>query len=345
MNKPTSTLIDPPASPAPPSVPPPSEPLHLATPVAGTYEACQQCGAPLDRRQRYCVSCGSRRGDTTNPASRYFAAASHRRRQGGAVAGRPVSAQPQASSARTAAVFFFILLPIAVAVGVLVGRGGSDTDNAALLAALKQSGATASTAAGAAATDASNTSSNLLPSDFSLDKGYTVLIGQLPIDGTDQAAADTAKSDAEGKGAKDVGIINPGDFVTKPDQGQDSYVVYSGEFKTKGDAEKALTGLKKDFPDAKVIGVTAGGSSAGGSTSGGSADAGHVVAQTQHGDVHQVSGLAPSDEQVQQDTETVNHIADQTGADYTNQQQQLPDVISIGGNPDDAPPLPTGAGD
>jgi hypothetical protein len=257
-------------------------------------------------------------------------------------------AQPQASTARTAAVFFFILLPIAVAVGVLVGRGGSSTDNAALLAALKQSGATASTAGGAAS-NVSDTNSNLLPSDFSLDKGYTVLIGQLPIDGTDQAAADAAKSDVEGKGAKDVGIINPGDFVTKPDQGQDSYVLYSGEFKTKADADKALAGLKKSFPDAKVIGVTAGGSASGTTPgdkpTGDPANGGQVVAQTQHGEVHQVTGLKPSDQQIAQDTQTVNNIANQTGSDYTNQQEQLPDVTSIGGNPDDAPPLPTGAGD
>ena len=37
MNKPTSTLIDPPASPAPPV----HEPLHLAAPAA--FEACGGC--------------------------------------------------------------------------------------------------------------------------------------------------------------------------------------------------------------------------------------------------------------------------------------------------------------
>jgi hypothetical protein len=343
MNKPTSTLIDPPAAPSPHA----EQRLAVAAPVAGSYEACQQCGSPLDRRQRYCVNCGSRRGDPSNPASRYFAAASQRRRQNVTVAtaGR-APAQQQGSTSRTVAVFFFILLPIAVAVGVLVGRGGSSTNDDELLAALQNSGATASTSGAAGAADTSDTSANLLASDFSLDKGYTVMIGSLPIDGTDQAAADSAKSDAEKKGAKDVGIINPGDFVTKPDQGQDGYVLYSGEFQSKGDADKALAGLRKDFPDAKVIGVTAGGSggSSGGSI-GGSNGGGHVVAQTQHGEVHQVSGLKPTDEEIQQSTETVNHIAQQTGADYTDQQQELPDIIPVGGDPDNAPPLPTGAGD
>jgi hypothetical protein len=343
MNKPTSTLIDPPVAPGPPV----HEPLQLAAPAA--FEGCQQCGAPLDRRQRYCVSCGSRRSDATNPASRYFATASQRRRQSVAVAARPASVQPpQASTPRTIAVFFLVLLPIAVAVGVLVGRGGSSNDNDALLAALEKSGATASTAGAGAATDVSDTSSNLLPSDFSLDKGYTVMIGTLPIDGTDQAAADSAKSDAEGNGAKDVGIINPGDFVTKPDQGQDAYILYSGEFDSKADADKAIGGLKKDFPDAKVIGVTAGGGSSGstgGKPTNDPADGGKVVAQTSHGEIHQVTGLKPSDEQVQEDTETVQQIANQTGTDYTDQQEQLGDVTSVGGDPSDAPPLPTGAGD
>jgi len=50
------------------------------------YESCQECGAPLDRQQRYCVNCAARRSDASNPAARYFAAASRDRRRVGATA-------------------------------------------------------------------------------------------------------------------------------------------------------------------------------------------------------------------------------------------------------------------
>jgi uncharacterized protein YegP (UPF0339 family) len=328
-------------------------PVTPATLVSvAPFESCEQCGAAMDRQQRYCVSCGTRSGSAANPASRYFAAASRRRRLA-PVAGAPATPAgvPPASSTRTAAVFFFALLPIAVAVGVMVGRSGSSGDEQAILDALRDGKvATATASAGTDAATVSNTSDQLLASDFSLDKGYTVELDSLPIDGTDQAAADAATKDAEGKGAKDVGIINPGDFRTTPDQGQQDYILYSGEYSSKAEAQKALGGLKKGFPAATVIGVTSSDASAGSSSAGGGSDnslsQGQVIAHTSHGDVHAVAGAPPPTEQdIQESTAIVNQIANQEGADYTDQQQQLPDVIPVGGDPNDAPPLPTGNGD
>jgi hypothetical protein len=325
--------------------PQPSElPVTPATLVSvGPFEPCQDCGAPLDRQQRYCVNCGARSAEAVNPASRYFAAASRQRRRSAQPAAAAVGATPPHSSTKTAAVFFFALLPIAVAVGVVVGRSGSSPDQQAILDALRDANTGAAVASTGDTVAVSDTSGNLLASDFSLDKGFTVKLGALPIDGTDQAAADSAMSDAEGKGAKDVGIINPGDFRTAPDQGQNDYILYSGEFSSKADAEKALTGLKKDFPDAEVIGVT---SAAAGGSAAAAGGGGQVIAHSSHGDVHQVAGAPPpTDEQIQQGTQIVNDIANQQGSDYTDSQQQLPDVIPIGGDPNNAPPLPTGAGD
>jgi hypothetical protein len=113
--------------------------------VPSQYEPCEECGAPLDPQQRYCVNCAARRGNGANPASRYFAMMSRRAR-------RP-AARPRAkavSNSRAAAVGFFALLPIAVAIGVVVGRGGSGGgENEALLEALRrQDAAVASTAPG-----------------------------------------------------------------------------------------------------------------------------------------------------------------------------------------------------
>jgi hypothetical protein len=99
-------------------------------------EPCEECGAPMDPQQRYCVECAARRGNGSNPASRYFAAMSKKSR-------RPLTksqAKPAGGGSRAAAVGFFALLPIAVALGVVVGRSGGSGDSSedALLKALHQ---------------------------------------------------------------------------------------------------------------------------------------------------------------------------------------------------------------
>jgi hypothetical protein len=109
-----------------------SEQIAPTRPPQG-YEPCEECGAPLDPQQRYCVECAARRGNGSNPASRYFASMSKKSR-------RPLvkgQAKPPGGGSRAAAVGFFALLPIAVALGVVVGRSGSgDSNEQALLQAL-----------------------------------------------------------------------------------------------------------------------------------------------------------------------------------------------------------------
>ncbi|MGN6215969.1 MAG: hypothetical protein ACTHN7_03295 [Solirubrobacterales bacterium] len=117
------------------------------------YEPCEECGAPMDPQQRYCVECAARRGNGANPSSRYFAAMSKKAR-------RPlVGPAPKPSpTSRAAAVGFFALLPIAVALGVMVGRSGSGggNDNEALLQALRERQASAASTAAAPTTTASS---------------------------------------------------------------------------------------------------------------------------------------------------------------------------------------------
>lgn len=200
------------------------------------YEPCEECGAPLDQQQRYCVNCAARRGNGTNPASRYFAAASRQAR-------RPATPPAAKSSgSRAAAVGFFALLPIAVALGVVVGRSGEGEDSSALLEALRaQETAVASTGA---------------------------------------ATATTSKGQATPGKASRKGVDKTG---------------------------------------------------------------GKVVAQTKYGTVHQISGFEPPPEKVEEDTQIVNEIATEGGRDYIKTQKDIPDVIVVGGDPDSAPPLPTGA--
>src|SRR5436190_22155737 len=207
---------------------------------ATSYAPCEECGAPLDEKQRYCVSCGARRRDKGGPAVQYFAKAGRRTRRVPGKAGG-------ASGARAAAVLFFVVLPIAVAIGVLVGKGNGGNDNQDLAAAIKglQANGTGSTLASTAA-------ATPITSDWTLDKGYTVELKTLPSEGTDQAAVDAAKKEATGQGASDVGIINSSEFAVAPAPPAGAYVLYSGQFKSKGEATKALGKLKAKFKDAQV---------------------------------------------------------------------------------------------
>jgi hypothetical protein len=189
----------------------------------------------MDHQQRYCVNCAARRGNGANPASRYFAAMSKRSRR--PLVGPPP--KPNATS-RAAAVAFFALLPLAVALGVMVGRGGGGEDDSsdALLQALKERpAATASTTAGATT-----------------------------------AAASGAKAKAGAKGDKG---------------------------KPKGE--------------------------------------GKVVATTANGPVHAVTDFKASKEKEEADTRIVEENPAQVGEDYITAQQNLPDVVVIGGDPGSAP--------
>jgi hypothetical protein len=198
-----------------------------------TYEPCEECGASLDPQQRYCVNCAARRGNGANPASRYFATMSKKAR-------RPLSRPPAKAGpgSRAAAVGFFALLPIAVALGVVVGRSDSgSSDNAALLQALRNQEAATATSTAEPTTTATSTQKN-------------------------------KKSKTEKK------------------------------------AEK---------------------------------DGGKVVAKTKNGTVHQVTGYHPSKAKEEADTKLVEENPEQTGENYIKAQQNLPDVIVVGGEGGSSP--------
>ena len=218
-----------------------TQPSQLQPPQGQSgYEPCEECGSPLDTQQRYCVECGARRGNGANPASRYFATMSKRARR--PVAG--IAKRPPAS--RAAAVGFFALLPIAVALGVVVGRSDSGGgDEAALLRALKQSEAQAATTAA----------------------------NNVATQPTASAGQPNAKAKANGK----------------------------GEAK-KSKAEKKLE-----------------------------KEGGKVVAETKNGTVHQVTGYKPTKEKEAEDTKLVEENPEQVGENYIKAQQNLPDVVVVGG--------------
>ncbi|MFT3865478.1 MAG: hypothetical protein QM729_14500 [Solirubrobacterales bacterium] len=203
------------------------------------YEPCEECGAPLDPQQRYCVECAARRGNGANPASRYFAAMNKKSR-------RPLTksqAKPPGGGSRAAAVGFFALLPIAVALGVVVGRSGSgDSNEEALLKALHQA------------------------------EQQQVAAAPVEEETTTTASEKAAKgSNAKGKGSKKQGKKN-----------------------AKSSGGKNTTNSKQ-------------------------------------GDVEKVAGYEPSKKDVEEDTKLVEENPEQTGENYIKAQQNLPEVIVVGG--------------
>jgi putative intracellular protease/amidase len=304
------------------------EPSTTTSTAPEEYARCESCGAPLDEGQRYCVNCGTRRREAPDPASEYFASAAERSRRGTTAS----TAAPPRNGPSIAVAILVCLIPVAVAIGVVVGQsGGDDTDK--VLSALRHQkpqvvnlGGT-----GTAANASTTTSSAGLKSDWTLSKGFTVKLSTLPVSGTDQAAATKAKADATAKGATAVGLINPKQFTTTPSQGATNYVIYSGQFKTRAQAEAALKKLKPKFSGATVLAVSSASASTAGSHS-------KVVAKTKYGTAHQVTGFKASKQQVASDKQLVQKIQKEQGRNYVDSQKNIPDqVVVTGGNPNDAP--------
>ncbi|HEX4669111.1 MAG TPA: hypothetical protein VH275_03940 [Solirubrobacterales bacterium] len=194
-----------------------------------TYEPCEECGAPLDPQQRYCVNCAARRGNGANPASRYFAAMSKKAR-------RPLTRPPAKAGggSRAAAVGFFALLPIAVALGVVVGRSDSGSgDNEALLQALRQQEAATATASAAGAAPAASAKAAKKPGKASKTpaKGEGKVVAQTK-NGTVHSV--TGFKASEEKTEQDTQIVaeNPeqtGDNYIKAQQNLPDVTVIGGE--------------------------------------------------------------------------------------------------------------------
>jgi hypothetical protein len=146
------------------------------------------------------------------------------------------------------------VLLLAMGVGVLIGRSGASKPSSTPPQVITVAASTPAT--GTATTPAAEMS---FTSDWSSGKsGYTVQLQMLPQTGTAVSAVESAKSAADARGAKAVGALKSEEFSSLS---SGSYVIYSGVYNEKPEAEKALAGLKKSFPGAKVIKVSNSGSS------------------------------------------------------------------------------------
>jgi hypothetical protein len=144
--------------------------LHLATspeaqssgapPATEAYEQCDECGAPVDKEQRYCVSCGAHRRHVDDPAARYLSQATARSRssRAAAVAQRTPRSGGRARGLGTALIL--ALIPVVAAVGVIAGRSSNNSDAQLIQALAKHQAPTvtttvASSTAGSAGTTTS----------------------------------------------------------------------------------------------------------------------------------------------------------------------------------------------
>lgn len=283
---------------------------------AGATELCASCGAPLADDQRYCLECGERRAPISSVLLGGPAPGGSRQP---APAGAPPSGPPPAehlapagADARSGSTVTVIagvgVLLLAMGVGVLIGRSGSP----------KQSAAPAQVISVGAASGAPTGSNASAATAFSDDwpagtRGYTVQLQTLPQSGTLPSAVEAAKAAASAKGAKAVGALKSEDFSSLT---AGSYVIYSGVYHKKAEAQRALGGLKKSFPGASVISVSngashSGSSSAGAGESGGGSGAGSSL-----------SHPAPST--------VLKSLKNTKGKSYVERSKSLPNVIETG---------------
>jgi|HubBroStandDraft_2_1064218.scaffolds.fasta_scaffold04147_5 hypothetical protein len=146
------------------------------------------------------------------------------------------------------------VLLLAMGVGVLIGRSGASKQSPAAPQVITVASSAPATGAATTPTTEASFSSNW-PSGKS---GYTVQLQTLPQSGTAVSAVESAKSAASARGAKTVGALKSEEFSSLS---AGSYVIYSGVDNKKPEAEKALAGLEKSFPGAKVVKVANSGSS------------------------------------------------------------------------------------
>lgn len=130
----------------------PTLPVGVAQ-AADTYRRCDDCDAAVDTGQRYCVVCGAHLKQVNDPASRHFSKATVRSKAVRAAATVPGSTRGAGRGHGLGTALVLALIPIAAAVGVMVGRS-SNNDDAKLIQELSRRPATvaAATTTTAAAT-------------------------------------------------------------------------------------------------------------------------------------------------------------------------------------------------
>jgi SPOR domain len=278
-------------------------------PLGEEGDPCPECGSPLAADQRYCLECGSRRGGQRVPFSEMRASRNQ--------AKGPTAAAAAPATARAgewtplAGIGLVALIALILVAGILIGRGsGGSSDEAPQVVRVDEG-----SGGGQAVPETASDSTGEFKSDWPAGKeGFTIELGVLAKDGATPADVSAAKEDAAAKGAPDVGVLDSDAFESLP---PGNYMVYSGEFDSRADAQDALKDLKADFPDARVVEVArevrATRNAAGPKTGGAG------------------GGEAPAAEQVQR--EDLQELENLSGDDYVKRSKKLADETKVEGTP------------
>jgi hypothetical protein len=273
-------------------------------------ERCAGCGVPLAEDQRYCLNCGQRRGNARIPfldVMRSEWEAQHRQEeteQAEAVA--EASRGDERNWGPIVAASVGAGMALVLGLGFLIGQSGDDAPANAGRPQVVQVGGGGTAPAAAVA----------FQSDWpDGQEGWTVQLAALPKASTQAAQVATAKTDAQGKGAPDVGALDS-DQIDGLDPGQ--YIVYSGVFNDEKAAKKALGKVKKNFPDAKVIqiGASSGGGGDGVSGKGGDKDA-----------------LSGKKKEATVDRSQLNALQNLSPEEYQKKSRKLPETTILPGKP------------
>jgi len=217
-------------------------------------------------------------------------------------------AAPQGSRSNTVSLLAGVgVLLLALGVGVLIGRSGGGSKQGPVQVVTQAGGTAGSTAEAAFTAD--------WPSGTT---GYTVQLQALPVAGTTIAAVAAAKTAALGKGAGSVGALKSSEFTSL---GGEEYVVYSGVYHKRAEAQKALAGLAKKFPGAKVIEVSNGSGSGGKEAGGGGSSKSSGGGSSKPSVPSSLSKPAPP-------AALPSHHA--SGKKFEEESAKLPDVVSTG---------------
>jgi hypothetical protein len=217
-----------------------------------TGEMCAGCGSALADDQRYCLSCGTRRAD---PRVAFQEVLRRPAPTGDPRSPDPAGGPPQRDWTPMIALGALGGLALVLIIGVLIGKTSfSDSKQAAAPQVIRVGPSAGGVAATPGTAVASTSTGGAVKSDWPAGKsGYTVELGVLPKASSDAAAVTKAKSDATSKGASAVGVLDSDSFKSLPGG---NYVVYSGVFTGKAQADAALKKLKAKFPSAQVVQVS-----------------------------------------------------------------------------------------
>lgn len=218
----------------------------------------------------------------------------------------PPTGSPRGNAVTVIAAVGVLLL--AMGVGVLIGRSGGAGKQTAAAPQVISVGSAPAAGSSAGASEAASSADDWP----SATNGYTVQLQTLAQSSTQMSAVEAAKAAASAKGAKGVGALKSEDFASLK---AGNYIVYSGVYHTKPEAEKALSTLKKDFPGAEVIKVSSAGASSAGASPGSGAGSGSGASGAGGGSSPPASPKA------------LEELSKSKGKSYEEKSKNLPNVV------------------